>query len=214
MVVGAAFIVGGWRPWKESGPARTEIRLFASGAGSGLPTGISIAGTVAGSCNYESNVDSVPEARRCIGKNYIYDPCFGYGTELTCVSSPWSTTGTRFHVRRYTFFLKSNKIVEWDPAGTKPMPVQPRLKDDVTKTEPPWAVELANGQRCIVVSGATFVVAGQRGNYECSKSDGFNGGRGAWLIGVPDRAAQPWLAYYLAPNTSQTIQVAVRVAWY
>lgn len=215
VAVTAAALVGDWRPWEDADPARTEIRLFASGAGSGLPTGLTITRTVSGSCNYESNVDPVPEARRCAStESFLYDPCFGYATELICVGSPWSTTATRFRVRKYTFFLKNNRIVDWDPAGTEPMPVEPRLPADVTKTEPPWAVELVNGQRCVLVSGATFVVAGQRGNYQCSRADGFNGGRGSWLIGVPDRTTQPWLVSYLAPRTSQTTQVAVKVAWY
>lgn len=189
--------------------------MFASGVGTGLPSPITATGRDTGACNDSSNVDPVDEAHHCVGRRYVYDPCFGaFEPELLCVSSPWSRTGIRFHVRSFSFFLEK-KIVSWDPAGFAPIPVRMRPSDeDATKTKPPWALELSTGERCVLVDGATFLVAGQRANYECSRTTGFNGGRGVWLIGVPDRTSQLWQIARLAPGSAQTRQTAVEVAWY
>jgi hypothetical protein len=55
------------------------------------------------------------------------------------------------------------------------------------------------------VSGATFAVADQRANYECSHG---------WAIGVPARTDAVWTASFYNGRASSVIAVPVRVAWF
>lgn len=216
VAVTVAILTGAWSPLgHDESLARTEVRLYAVSL-FGQPRALDIAGKDTGSCS-RSNVNPVPNAYHCVGNRFVYDPCFGdYGVDLVCVGSPWVESGIRFDVRRFRFFIpETGRTVEWNPRGSAPFPDVARSGDgDVTKAEPPWAVELANGQRCVLVSGATFVVAGQRGNYQCSKKTGFNAGRGSWLLGEPDRVGPLWRASYLPDGAFETHQVEVEVAWY
>jgi hypothetical protein len=83
----------------------------------------------------------------------------------------------------------------------------------VNQAHPPWALELENGLRCVFNAGTGFVVADQRANYECGGVQ-FGEPRGAWIIGVPDRSSEPWLASVLSALGARSTEVAIKVAWY
>jgi hypothetical protein len=69
----------------------------------------------------------------------------------------------------------------------------------------PWALVLANGARCQMVTGATGAVAGMRLNYGCSSK--------GWVLGTVDRSAEPWIVFYSAnPDGADYTKVAVREA--
>lgn len=192
--ISTALITGAWHPFTSAKLTRTEIRLFTSGEVLGLPANLRVARRASGGCTY-SSVLAAPEAYRCGAAAVIYDPCLGYPPRLMCVESPWTQEAVQLHV------------------ATPIHPPPTRSLAEVLKTRP-WALELSNGERCVSVAGATFVVTGARANYECSRTTGFNGGTGAWLIGVPDRTQQPWEVTFLAERDSATTQIAVRVAWF
>jgi len=69
----------------------------------------------------------------------------------------------------------------------------------------PWALELANGERCTLLTGATAPIAGLRLNYGC---DG-----GASVLGDIDRSQPLWVVNYLADGGYATTLVPVSAAW-
>ena len=70
----------------------------------------------------------------------------------------------------------------------------------------PWAIELANGRRCSLFTGATAPVAGRRINYGCP--GGFQ------VVGDIDRSSALLRVFFQAENASALEQVDVAVAWY
>ena len=69
----------------------------------------------------------------------------------------------------------------------------------------PWAVELANGERCTLLTGATAAFAGQRLNYGCES--------GGYVIGELQRDGLVWMASFLAKDAFASDLVPVAVAW-
>ena len=163
-----------------------------------------------------------------------FDPCFEntFGaideqSELICAESPFSTDVVRFTL---TQPLQREKDVqpedaapqaamEPDQASPKKgkkgrqntMPAEAAAPPaDVAETaiEPldiPWAVELANGERCTLLTGATAVFAGQRLNYGCES--------GGYVIGELQRDGLVWMASFLAKDAYASDLVPVAVVW-
>ncbi len=69
----------------------------------------------------------------------------------------------------------------------------------------PWAVELVNGDRCGLLTGATSVVAGMRLNYGCEG--------GGYIVGELDRFQPTWTANYYDEQALGTELVDVAVVW-
>ena len=69
----------------------------------------------------------------------------------------------------------------------------------------PWAVELADGERCTLLTGATAVVAGMRINYGC---DG-----GGSIVGDLQRGPTVWTANYYDEQAVGTELVEVATVW-
>jgi hypothetical protein len=71
---------------------------------------------------------------------------------------------------------------------------------------PPWAVELANGSRCVFASGASTVVDGRRLNSFC--------GRNRYLFGSPDTSRSVWrIRMSRDPNGAGMRKAAIRRSW-
>src|SRR5204863_9722718 len=111
---------------------------------------------------------------RCSRKNTLYDACFREGTSPTdaviCIARPWG---------RDTIRLRSPHLLQYpglpfEPASTRP-----------------WAIVLADGNRCLVAQGAHdgFTVRGRYGvvDYTCGRGnvvllrDGMSRGR-TWHV--------------------------------
>ena len=127
---------------------------------------------------------------RCFQGDFIRDPC--YYDALTsdqldhdivlCVGSPWARSAVR---------LRADIL---DLSGLLPLGA------------PPWALELANGARCVFAEGATNVVGGRRLNYVC--------GGTRVLFGVPDTSHATWRIRMARSFTGAGMRkVAIRVAW-
>lgn len=69
----------------------------------------------------------------------------------------------------------------------------------------PWALELANAERCTLLTGATAVLAGERINYGCEG--------GGMVFGEVNRDGPLWTVSYLAEDAFASDLVAVTVAW-
>lgn len=144
-------------PVPPQGTARVTYQPFH---GSQLAAGLHVTAHQSGSCfRYGAPSRSY---YRCFGvSNYIFDPCFagpqGTSSPLVCPEDPISGTVALF------------QVTAPPPAGTTPSP---------TAVSRPWAMELSNGQLCLMVSAAWSGL----GPYSCQPPAG---GQGA----VPPGAA-------------------------
>jgi hypothetical protein len=143
-----------------------------------------------GSCFTSSNVTRRDDAWRCTVGNTLYDPCFSSSLAFGIVVCPipWQGSGTEIHL-------------------TKPLPKSSSHTIPSLSLQP-WAVETVSGTFCLLSSGASSVVHGQRLNYFCGK----NAKQGLW--GFPSRKTQPW-TIRIAPLQAKTLKhrVALLHAW-
>lgn len=159
----------------------TDVQQFTPFDATGKPA-IPIASTRTGSCWESSIALDAPNAYRCMAHNAILDPCFAHPDHpdgfLVCVAAPWD-------------------------AGTKLELTQP-LPTPTTRTLRPWALELANGHRCVAATGTVSSVAGVTIDYFCDS----NGGAGGLK-----RNGSEWTIDYLPPHSTNLTRVSVTTAW-
>ena len=172
--------------------AVTRVRIFTPFSPTGLNSGLTVKERVNGSCMAGSLADaSRVDAWRCSAGNQMYDPCFenNFGERglLACVQMPWT-----------------NSVTMLRPIS--PLPAAENDKGDPGEILP-WALELANGQRCVLLTGATGAVAGMRINYECS--DGY------YVAGPIDRTLPLWRVFHQPATGSIAMdQIEVSAAWF
>jgi hypothetical protein len=133
-----------------------------------------------------SNVIERADAYRCFSGNFVYDPCFSINdTQVLCpTDGPWSGAGVLINT--------SSSLVS---SG----------KDQGTRGQP-WAIQLADGTRCVAVSGATSEVAGQRLGYFCK--------HGIGLYGNVQRSAAVWTIFVGTPHSATLAQRPIAIAWF
>lgn len=95
-------------------------------------------------------------------------------------------------------------------AGAPPMPPPPppvanEAAAALSGLDLPWALDLANGKRCGLLTGATAALAGMRINYGCAD--------GGFVIGEVDRSQPVWVVNYYDEGTLATELVAVETVW-
>jgi hypothetical protein len=109
------------------------------------------------------------DAWRCLVGNLIYDPCFSSSDAPGVVICPFAS------LRRGVEIYLSRALPR-RYAGHQ----HPSLAGN------PWNIELADGEHCVFITGATTVVDGKRLSYVCP------GRRRYGLWGRPIRRAEPW----------------------
>jgi hypothetical protein len=169
----------------------TQIKLFTPYGPSGLSKTLSVSQTLSGSCFAESVADaSRSDAWRCNAGNAIEDPCFanlmGDGKTIACARSPWEG--------KIVLLTLDSPL---PAAGRKTIPRESAM---------PWTLELANGDRCALFTGATAPVAGMRIHYGCPG--------GGQVVGDPDKSHPVWRVFYQKEGAASLDQVDVIVAWY
>ena len=169
----------------------TQIRMFTPYGPGGLSKSLSVSETVSGNCFAESLANaSRADAWRCNAGNAIQDPCFqnvmGDARIVACLRSPWDD--------RVTLLTLAS-----------PPPSASR-KEIAHEKALPWALELANGDHCTLMTGATASLAGMRINYGCPG--------GGLVAGDIDRSHPVWRVFYQKEGASSLDQVDVVVAWY
>jgi hypothetical protein len=145
----------------------TRVVLYAPyGIDGGLRPGFTTTSSVHGSCWSSSASSTRPDAWRCMTGNLIHDPCFSNPakTQVACPSDP---------------FAKAIMVIDLDKA----LPAR-----HGSSGPSPWALRLANGAKCSIVTGATGVVAGMRLNYGCDNK--------GWVLGDVDQSSQPWRVFF------------------
>jgi hypothetical protein len=145
----------------------------------------------AGTCFTSSSVVGRRAVYRCITGNLLRDPCYAdavaeakrAGPVVVCAAAPWTRTLVRI-------------TLETPLPGDPPVPVAGR----------PWGLALADGSRCVFVTGASELVGGYRLNYTCSN--------GRVLFGLPRTSGATWTIREARSATAQTMRfAAIRRAW-
>ena len=172
-------------------PAATKVRIFTPFVPSGGPViGLNVTGEVNGTCFAPSLADPArPDAWRCVDESEeLHDPCFEnpFGEGLACAESPFPADAV--------LLTLTDDL--------------PEVGDgELDLNEMPWALELDNGQRCVVQTGSAPVIAGLRLNYAC--------GDGTFVVGEVDRPQSLWRAFYWTDDRSLSLDaVGVVTAWY
>jgi hypothetical protein len=161
------------------------------GPGRVLQPGVVVAERLEGRCFAGSAAtEARPDAWRCMAGNRILDPCFegivDGRTALACARSPWDAA-----------------VVVLTPTEALP---ETRRSGPLVDGRP-WAVQLGDGSRCTLLTGATTAIAGLRVNYGCE------GGRVA-AIGDLDRREGRWRIFVM-PADGITMELApISTAWY
>jgi hypothetical protein len=164
------------------------VTVFVDGA---PRPGLQVVHATTGSC-WVSSVDSGRTgAHRCSLDTAtqdgatVEDPCFadesGAAAYLLCMRTP-----------------ADDRVVQVDPTGG-PEPADPD-PDGL-----PWALDLANGERCDFIAGATLSIGDRRLSYGCPGGD-------VW--GDPDRTGGgQWTVQYQPTGQDEMVTVGVVVAY-
>ena len=141
-----------------------------------------------GSCFGNSIVIARSDAWRCSAANSIYDPCFMVNqTQVLCPNNgPWANNGILVNI----------------PGG---LPSAGPVKDQGTRGQP-WAIQLADGSKCLPISGASNVIANQRLNFDCSD--------GLGLYGNVQRSSSVWTIFAGAQHSAQITMRPIATAWF
>jgi len=162
----------------------TSMRTFVAFRPDGTAA-VSVSRTRTGRC-WTTSI-TVPErgVYRCFAANQILDPCFTAPRQsspkaVLCVTDPWS-------------------VGEW-------MTLTARLPSVPTalKSTRPWALQLANGFRCVAVTGTVPEIAGVPLGYRCEHN----------IAAGLTAAHGPTMRARYGPADGTSLQtVAVAVAW-
>jgi hypothetical protein len=189
---------------------RTDVRYILPFGPDGLNAGLTAAATVEGVCGFNSIVAlDRPDAWDCMtADNEILDPCFEPFMmdpeelgQLACVGDPFSTEVTLLTL---TEPLVREKEAA-DPGADPSMTMDQEAESAIDPWDLPWALELANGDRCTLLHGTLTVMAGQVVHYGCVE--------GGMVLGEIDHSQPVWTATYLAEGEVASSLVDVAVAW-
>ncbi len=193
-----------------TGPAATEIKLFVPWQPDAtINSSLQVSSRDSFpdlTCQSQAISTTRPDAWRC-GTD---DPCFvpypatpeGAPVTLACANrGPWSGT---------VQLLTVNSPLRSSDACQSP----PRCREQLDLSTNPWAIELANGVRCTLVTGTIGSYAGVGMAYGCANQDGTPAGvAGSPTMGL-DRSQPVWQVFYQAPGDYVLQQTPVLVAWY
>lgn len=171
-------------------PLRTDVQFVTPWTPiAALSPQEKVSSSVSGSCWTGSIAVDDSHAWRCASGNAVYDPCFAAYSyrpaEVVCLDSPWSRV-VLLHL-------------------TKQLPTS-RGNAMTNKSEPSanWALELSNGDHCVIGTGTASLLGGVRLPYNCSS--------GA-LAGIVNTTFEPWTVEYYRQGSGHLFEEDVRVAW-
>jgi hypothetical protein len=167
----------------------------------GLNAGLSVTANVTGTCGFESVMTpGRPDAWDCLGDdNQVYDPCFenpfappaesGEAPgEVACMTSP---------------FVDEVVLLALDAPLDRDKETTPDA--DAQSWNLPWGLELASGERCVLLDQIDVVLAGEAVHYDCAD--------GGTILGLVDRSQSVWTVMYLEDGATRTTLAEVAVAW-
>ena len=186
--------------------ARTDVRFVLPFGPDGLTPGLTATTTEEGVCGFPSaQALDRPDAWDCLGaEGQLYDPCFENPFllpeepgQVACFASPFTTEVV---VLNLTAPLVRQKEVP-DPG----MSLAQAAGVSLDPWDLPWALELANGDRCTLLGGTLTVMAGQTAHYGCEQ--------GGVVFGEVDHRRPLWTVHYLAAGDIASRLVDVVTAW-
>jgi hypothetical protein len=185
---------------------RTDVRYLLPFTPDGLNPGLTATVTEDAICGFDSSTAlDRPDAWDCQDADgQIYDPCFenpfippDQPALVACFDSPFTTDVV---VLTLTEPLMRQK--EALDAGTG---MAQAADVSIDPWDLPWAVELANGDRCTLLGGTLTVVAGQTAHYGCED--------GGVVFGEVNHVRPLWTVNYLAEGDAASTLVDVVAAW-
>jgi hypothetical protein len=185
---------------------RTDTRLVVPFTADGLSSNLSATSTVEGACTSDSSIaNGRPDAWGCTSEDSgVFDPCFentylsdDEPGQVACLDTPWSTDVV---VLDLSAPLPRQKEAPGAGVGAADTAAEVILPWDL-----PWAVELANGDRCSLNRGTLIFQAGQVVHYGCE-----NGGM---ILGEVVHSRPVWTVNYVADGELASSVVEVATAW-
>lgn len=167
---------------------KTIVKIWTPLTLSGKPApGLKISKVVSGSCWEGSLSINDPNAWRCTSQNTIYDPCWvnETGTIAYYAPYPWSHTAIKIQL-------------------TKPLPYS---LSNTGKPMTGWALQLANGQNCVVSTGGGLpIYFGVHLDYSCTQG---------WAGQLRHKGSTMYVQYYGGKQggTASLKTEPVLVAW-
>jgi hypothetical protein len=186
--------------------ARTDVRYVVPFGPDGLNPGLTATTTEDGVCGFPSSAAlDRPDAWDCLGaEGQIYDPCFenpfllpDEPDEVACFESPFTT--------EVVVLTLTEPLVREKEAPDVGMSLAQATGIALAAWDLPWALELANGDRCTLLGGTLTVIAGQTAHYGCEQ--------GGAVFGEVDHRQPLWTANYLAEGEVASRRVDVVTAW-
>jgi hypothetical protein len=186
---------------------QTNVHYIVPFTPDGLNAALTAATTEEGVCGFGSSAAlDRPDAWDCISaSNQIYDPCFenpyvppDEPAQVACFDSPFTSD--------VTLLTLTEPLVREKEASSAGSPGA--SANDANALQPwdlPWAVDLANGDRCTLLHGTLIVIAGQTVNYGCSE--------GGQILGEVNHGSSVWTVDYLANGAYISALVDVVAAW-
>lgn len=184
---------------------RTDPRYIVPFTPDGLNPGLTVSSMEEGACTLDSSIaGSRPDAWACTTEGGVLDPCFEQAflpmedvTEVACFDTPWSTE---------VVMLTLTAPLEREKDSPAAMNGAADTADEVIQRwDLPWAVELANGDRCSLLRGTLTVIAGQTVHYGCEQ--------GGAILGEIDHSRPVWTVNYIANGAIASDLVDVAAAW-
>lgn len=185
---------------------RTDTRYLLPYTPDGLNDAFTVTSTIEGACTFDSSAAySRPDAWACSTDGGVLDPCFenpfvtpDEATEVACFDTPWSTEVV-------VLTLTAPLLREMEPPASAMTGEAGTADELIQPWDLPWALELANGDRCSLQHGTLIVMAGQVVHYGCEQ--------GGMILGELDHGLPVWSASYLAEGETATTLVDVLTAW-
>lgn len=143
---------------------------------------VKVTARTAGACPAQSKLVARPNVWRCMVSSQVRDPCFVRGARaVVCpLGGPWGNSALLISLPR-------------------PLPRVTVRRPSGGAAALPWAIELGDGSRCTLLSGAGRV------SYACDTEEE--------LFGRPDRRHRVWTIP--AAGGSRAVRPkAIRVAWF
>ncbi|HTE85104.1 MAG TPA: hypothetical protein VK821_10250 [Dehalococcoidia bacterium] len=190
-------------------PATTQIKIFVPFAPDGtLNASLQVRSRDAFPdlhCQAGSISTTRPDAWRC-GTD---DPCFAppfadpNASSVTLACSAGPRTGS-VQLLTVQGALRTADACKSPPACRQPL--------DLSLN--PWAVELANGIRCALLTGTISSQGGVGMVYGCANQDGTPAGLAGTVKQGLDRSQSLWQVFYQAPGDYVLAQTGVAFAWW
>jgi len=169
----------------------TVVSVYSPFNGKQLAKNLIVDATVRGSCWTGSiAMSGRSDAWRCMVGNDISDPCYaGYLSDdhVAVCGGPFSS-----HV----------EVIKL----SAPLSSSDANQSTSTRGDPS-ALQLGDGARCEMITGATNAVNGMRLNYGCV-------GDKESVYGDPDRSTSLWKVHVMSTGGSKMRLVTVRIAWF